>query len=304
MEKLICKAFSLKFSSHNLPDGAWFWLAGFFVVIFLELPTALAQSIDGTIVRPRFEGSLSDETIRFNMYLPSGYESGTDHYAVVYHLHGRGGGRSDNNRLVASLAEQALEAAELPPVIVVFPDGGSNSWWSDSKSGRTMSETQVIRELIPYVDANYRTKPSRGYRGVQGFSMGGAGAIMYLLKFPELFSVGVSYDGALQTWDTLRQRQGDAASRMFSMDEAYFNEYSPWFNAARYSYYTMAEEFPVALYMVGGQLLPLNREFRDYLTRLELPATYEEANCDHNLGCLSRHGDLLGYRFIGDHFVD
>ena len=274
------------------------------VIYGMGVQVTLGQSIDGTIERLRFDSPSSRDTVRFNIYLPEGYESGTDRYATIYHLHGRGGSPSDNNRILASHADAALEAGELPAVIVVFPDGGSNSLWSNSKDGELMIETQVIRELIPYVDANFRTKPTRDFRAIQGFSMGGGGAIKYLMKFPELFSVGVSYDGSLQTWDVFSERQSDVARRMFSMDEAYFNEHSPWFNAAGYVYYKTAEEYPVALYMVAGQLLNFNREFRNFLGRLEVPVTYEEANCDHNLGCLSRHDEFLGFRFIGDRFGD
>ncbi len=277
----------------------WLSLAVLFSTWALHGNTALGQSIDGTIVRPKFESPSSGKTIRFNMYLPAGYESGADRYAVIYHLHGRGGSRSDNNKRVGSNAEQAFADGELPPVIVVFPDGQRDSLWADSKSGRTTVETHVIRELIPYVDENYRTKATRHFRAVQGFSMGGAGAMQYALKFPELFSVGVSYDGAYQTWETLRQRQRDVASRMFSMDEAYFNRYSPWFSAARYSY--IDGEHRVAIHMVVGALQPLNRVFRDYLNRLEIPVSYEETRCDHDLRCLSQRGDLNGYRFIGQH---
>src|SRR5437764_12026003 len=50
-----------------------------------------------------------------------------------------------------------------------------------------MAETPSSRELIPHIDATYRTVARREGRCVQGFSMGGKGAVSLAMKFPELF---------------------------------------------------------------------------------------------------------------------
>ncbi len=275
------------------------WLPVVLALCALDISPASSQSIDGTILRPRFVSTSSGETIRFNIYLPAAYDEGTVRYAVIYQLHGLGGNQSSNNRTIASHVEQARAAGLLPPVIVVFPNGQRDSWWADSKNGRVTVETDVIREVIPYVDANYRTKATRSFRAVQGFSMGGVGAIEYGLKFPELFSVSVGYDGAFQPWETLHLRQRDLVRKMFSTDEAYFSLYSPWTNAARYV--EMARDYPVAFRIVAGQL-PLNAPLANHLGQLGIPVSYEQTNCEHRLSCLSRHSDFKSYHFIGYYF--
>ena len=299
METRLSRLLKPTLCSRSPLNGVWLWLPVVLALCALDISPAFSQSIDGTILRPRFVSASSGETIRFNIYLPAAYEDGADRYPVIYQLHGLGGNQSSNNRTIASHVERALAAGLLPPVIVVFPDGQRDSWWADSKNGRITVETNVIREVIPYVDANYRTKATRGFRAVQGFSMGGAGAIEYGLKFPELFSVSVGYDGAFQPWEALYQRQRDLVRKMFSMDEAYFSLYSPWSNAAKYV--DIASDYPVAFRIVAGQL-PLNAPFANHLGQLGIPVSYEQTSCDHRLSCLSRHSDFKSYHFIGYSF--
>ena len=53
----------------------------------------------------------------------------------------------------------------------------------------------VIEDLIPLIDANYRTISDRRGRWVEGMSMGGNGSLKFALKFPDLFSSVVAYAG-------------------------------------------------------------------------------------------------------------
>jgi pimeloyl-ACP methyl ester carboxylesterase len=92
----------------------------------------------------------------------------------------------------------------LPEAIVVFVNGGrgSNYYdWSTPEHGPDspfpiMSESIIIQELIPFVDSHFRTIPFRGGRAVEGFSMGGYGAVKFALEYPELFCSAVSYGGS------------------------------------------------------------------------------------------------------------
>jgi enterochelin esterase-like enzyme len=44
--------------------------------------------------------------------------------------------------------------------------------YQDSANGRFMAETTVVKELIPHIDASYRTIANRNARCIEGFSMG------------------------------------------------------------------------------------------------------------------------------------
>lgn len=56
-------------------------------------------------------------------------------------------------------------------------------------------ERVTIQELIPHIDATYRTQACRKGRAIEGFSMGGYGAIKWAIRYPEVFCSAVSYSG-------------------------------------------------------------------------------------------------------------
>lgn len=82
----------------------------------------------------------------------------------------------------------------------MFANGYGNRFWADSATSNKPAETNVVQELIPYIDSHYRTVNDRGGRVIEGFSMGGFGTEKFAAKFPGLFGVSVSYDGALLDW--------------------------------------------------------------------------------------------------------
>ena len=82
-------------------------------------------------------------------------------------------------------------------MILVYASGGSQTNYCDSYDGKYMAETTVIKELIPYIDKNYRTIASRNGGRIQGMSMGGFGAMRLALKYPDLFSLGGGFRGRL-----------------------------------------------------------------------------------------------------------
>ena len=45
----------------------------------------------------------------------------------------------------------------------------------------------MVQELVPYMDANFRTSPNRDSRGIAGDFMGGYGAIRFGMKYPNVF---------------------------------------------------------------------------------------------------------------------
>jgi enterochelin esterase-like enzyme len=125
--------------------------------------------------------------------LPPGYESTQDRYPVVYWLHGGGGNESSS--LFTAQSWRDLEKSEaIRPVILVYPNG-FRSGYMDHHDGKIMIESLIIKELIPRIDANYRTIASREGRAVHGFSMGASGALKFAFKHPDLFCAAVAYGG-------------------------------------------------------------------------------------------------------------
>lgn len=139
------------------------------------------------------DNSITSRSMRrqmpFRVLLPVGYASWGLSYPVVYLLHGLFGSFKNWTELtnIASLPRDEF--------IIVMPEG-ENGWYTDGRSGTDNYESYFIRELVPAVDAEYRTIANDRGRGVAGLSMGGYGAFKFALKYPQLFDFAGSVSGA------------------------------------------------------------------------------------------------------------
>ncbi len=123
----------------------------------------------------------------FNIYLPPDYEgSGSRRYPVIYWLHGAGGHESQG-LAQAALLDKAIASGAMPPTIMVIPNGGKRSEYRDWPDQNVLAETMIVKELIPLVDARYRTQAAPFGRAIEGMSMGGNGSLKLALKYPEMF---------------------------------------------------------------------------------------------------------------------
>jgi len=135
----------------------------------------------------RFFSKALNQDAGYCIYLPPGYETDTARrYPVVYNLHGAGGNELHSFIDVKALHE-GIVASRWAPMILVLPNGGQATFYKDSADGKFPAETLIIRELIPHIDATYRTIAARGGRAIEGFSMGGRGSTRLALKYPGLF---------------------------------------------------------------------------------------------------------------------
>lgn len=137
------------------------------------------------------------------VYLPPSYDGSERRYPVVVVLPPYGAGhRSLFNyklwepdlfeRYEALLARGAADEA-----ILVAPDcmtrwGGSQ--FIDSPA-QGPYQSYLVEEVLPFVDARYRTIPERDGRGVVGRSSGGFGALRLALDRPEVFAAYASHAG-------------------------------------------------------------------------------------------------------------
>ena len=127
-----------------------------------------------------------------NVLLPADYASSGKRYPVLYLFHGGGGNYTQYDR---ELNIRAM--TEGRDLIVVMPDAGV-SWHCNPVSARNRKrdwETFQIDELIPWVDATFRTVPEQAGRAVSGFSMGGFGALKYIAKYSDKFASVSAHSG-------------------------------------------------------------------------------------------------------------
>jgi S-formylglutathione hydrolase FrmB len=142
--------------------------------------------------------------IRVAIYLPPGYLSAPDRrYPSIYLLHGWLGSIDDfgveegkpgfQGMQLAQAMDAAIASGTIAEAIVVVPEG-RNRYFGSFYTNSTVTggwEDAIVRELVPWIDARYRTQPGADARGIAGFSMGGYGAIMLAMKHPDVF--GAAY---------------------------------------------------------------------------------------------------------------
>ena len=123
-----------------------------------------------------------------NIILPDASSKGP--YPVFYLLHGL----SDDHSIWMRRTSLDRYAGQYP-FIIVMPDGG-RGFYVDAIAGFAY-ETAIARDLIGFVDGTFNTIAAREGRCIGGLSMGGYGAMHFVLKYPQLFVSAHSHSGAL-----------------------------------------------------------------------------------------------------------
>jgi len=154
------------------------------------------------------------------VYLPAGYnESSPERYPVIYFLPNpfENGYRFDfDHRDAQKLFDQAISAGVIGKFILVTVDMDTplgTSWYVNSPATGNW-EDFMIQELVPYMDANFRTLPNRNSRGIAGIFIGGYGAIRFGMRHPDVFGcvyamhpvgtgTGVGVSMKIPKWDIL-----------------------------------------------------------------------------------------------------
>jgi diacylglycerol O-acyltransferase/trehalose O-mycolyltransferase len=152
------------------------------------------RHLDARLEELTFRTNTLPAPTNVRILLPVGYATHPEQrYPVLYLLHGISGSSSDWTEKGG--AEAATAAY---PMIVVMPDA-EDGFYTNWFDGGPQWETYHVEQLIPWVDAHYRTEADRAGRAIAGLSMGGFGAFSYAARHPDLFSAAASFSGALDT---------------------------------------------------------------------------------------------------------
>ena len=170
----------------GLPFPACLWSRArkLFLLTLLLVPLA-AAGWAGEIAHVDFASAALNRDLHYNVYLPDGYADSRQDYPVLYLLHGHGEDGEEwivKGNLVA-MVDELIASGAIPPCLVIMPSVG-NTWYIDRQE---KMETAIIQDLIPDVDRRFRTISRRNGRVIAGESMGGYGALRFVLKYPQLF---------------------------------------------------------------------------------------------------------------------
>ncbi len=149
----------------------------------------------GTLAQVWYPSPSMELTRRMYIYTPPGYEAGDDRYPVLYLLHG-GGSDEDawtNMGRAPQILDNLLAQGKIRPMIVVMTNGspvqkaspdfvspppgwrpGPPATTTSGRPGILRFPDSLVKDVIPFVDARYRTLADREHRAIAGLSMGGA----------------------------------------------------------------------------------------------------------------------------------
>ena len=138
------------------------------------------------------------------VYVPPGYDADPGRrYPVVYVIQGYTGhlsmwrNRSPYRQPFPETADAVFARGEAPPALVVFVDAwtkyGGSQFVDSPGTGRYHS--YLCDEIVPWVDANYRTLAAAPHRAITGKSSGGFGAMITPMLRPDLFGALATHSG-------------------------------------------------------------------------------------------------------------
>jgi enterochelin esterase family protein len=147
----------------------------------LYVPGDFSETRDvphGTVGLVRYVAkTLGNARREMYVYTPPGYEKGSARYPVLYLIHG-GGDTAISWSTVGranAILDNLLAEKKAVPMIVVMPSGWTPSGGQVMTSDATKDpfNDEMLQDIIPFVEANYRALPTAASRALSGLSMGG-----------------------------------------------------------------------------------------------------------------------------------
>ncbi|GGZ45433.1 alpha/beta hydrolase [Asticcacaulis endophyticus] len=157
--------------------------------VYAQAVTVEKITVHGTSLEGNLEGNSADRSVI--VYLPADYAANPQkRYPVIYALHGYSINNEIWTREIKSPATiEAAFAAGVKDMIIVLPNSQTvhnGSMYSNSVTTGDW-ESFIARDVVAYIDKNYRTIAKRESRGLAGHSMGGYGTMRIGMKHPEVF---------------------------------------------------------------------------------------------------------------------
>lgn len=192
----------------------------YLTVFFLLLPAFSAMA--GKVLTDSLESKVLGASVKYNVYLPSGFDKSDKQYPVIYMLHGlsdtytswveRGG--------MQTVADELIGTGELREVVIIMPNAGGpdihNTWNGYFNMPGWNYEDFFFKEFLPQVERKYRIISDKGHRAVMGLSMGGGGSTVYCQRHPDMFSSCY----AMSAW--LENKQGQVGGKDLKKDKLYY----------------------------------------------------------------------------------
>ena len=264
----------------------------------------------GGTIHQTYHSSIMNVGIGYNIYLPPQYAANpTQKFPVLYWFHGKDGDENTDPSTLAPILEGKIRAGTVAPMIMVFANGGRNSKYMDAQPGTPaygsyMVESTIVKELIPAIDANFRTIGTPQARATQGMSMGGEGCLRFAFRYRQLFSSAYCFAPAIDDVAS-NVMSGDPAllANMFNNDASLFQQDTVWDISTNNAANVVGLPIHVTIGSADA-LLSVNQRMDSQLTSLGISHDPLQIinGIGHDLGGLLSNVGNANFDFAASHF--
>jgi acetyl esterase/lipase len=213
---------------------------------WLLRPADLPDNVRHEVFYSRLAGS----KVSCLVYVPPGYEESPDrHYPVLYWLHDAYCFPQSGLPFIDRL-DDAIKQGEASAMLVVLANGVYDSLYCDRPGGGLPVASVVLQDLVPHVDATYRTIPRGEARALEGFGAAGFGALCLGFGHPDTFGAVSCFEVFVPTHKEFARGQAGPVERAFGDDSELYEKEGPW-RLARVASRTYGRRHAVRL-VVGG----------------------------------------------------
>jgi len=245
-----------------------------FILVLLGM-----QAIAGNVDTIQIQSNYLKKATKFVVIQPSnqGQQNNTQaRYPVVYLLNGYDGNYAQWTKTAPQLAKTADDLK----MIFVYPDGGKSSWYFDSPLDSNMQyESYIIKELVPYVDANFPTKANPKSRAITGLSMGGHGGLYLAIRHSDVFGAAGSTSGGFDF------RPFPKSWNLPNILGAYETNQTRWYEYTVMRQVELLTNNQLAIIFdcgVDDIFINVNRALHEKLLQLKIDHDYIERSGGHN----------------------
>lgn len=158
----------------------------------------------GDVHQHWYASQVTGSARRMHVYMPPGYGKSKRNYPVLYLLHGSGDDDSGWSSFFGRanvILDKLIAEKQAVPMIVVMPMGHIRLPGREigREEGFDLFEKDLIGDVLPFIEGNYRVISSRKGRALAGLSMGGGQTAVIGLRHPELFSAYGIFSAGI--WD-------------------------------------------------------------------------------------------------------
>jgi enterochelin esterase-like enzyme len=160
----------------------------------------------GTLLKVWYDSPVLGFRRRMYIYTPPGYEKSTEKYPVLYLLHG---GMNDEDTWTSMgrvnvIMDNLIAQGKAKPMIVVMPNGNPDQASVPFEAypftpapelvgpepmnmANGFFESSLVKDIVPFIEANYRVQANKENRAVVGYSMGGGQTYRIAMDNPAVF---------------------------------------------------------------------------------------------------------------------